>query len=440
MSLCVQKVNSFTPPNNYQSNSRKSFFQTNPKLFYHLDVFAKSKKYISFGTDKRENFIKWVNDVKTGIATILGTGWQGIFYRVDNQTGMKVPKPKFPELLGADINGYNNVREHFILNKIHKIDKNITAAPIDLEEKDGKYYLMSQIINGVHPTHSGLTENHLRGIINKSFTLDINGIVHTDLQNQNIILENEFSEKFIDFGAYNILTNHGNYIDSNNVDYHQFMDDGWVERETNSDFKQKFIKTFYSNNQKYDIKNYSDNPYLKIKSNISNFEFRSIYDYLMQNDISNPKLFFRTYLKLKANHYHSKMVDFLSELQPHDEIKWQVDKAIEQEKIFREVFENPSDRVVETELAKIQLKWLSNDFLSTTNVFPGRDKAKGAFRDFLEKTKEYQKQATGIERKYFDEMVSHFCNFIEFQWLHQCQDLPLRESDNILRVILKNAI
>ena len=442
LSLFIMQI---TPPSlSNQVNNKKDFFSQRPRLnlnlFQQPDAFIKHGKRISFGERNDENFNIWLEKIKGGVAKLLGSGWQGKFYNVGHKgykVGMKVPKPLYPDRPGADIYGHHNVGEYYALKKIKEIDKSIATNPIDLAEKDGKYYLISEIIEGTHPSASDLTETHLKGIIDKSFKLDINGIVHTDIQSQNIILENESNERFIDYGAFNFLTNHGKYIDSNDVDFRQFMQGGWVENETNMDFKQKFISTFYNNDQKYDIKNYSDNPYLKIKSNISNFEFRTIYDYLMLKDQTKPLETFGNYLKLKANNYHSKMIEFLASLDVKDEyLKNQINNAIEHEKIFKEVFSNPSDKIVETELGKIQVKWLANDFASTLNTQPGRDKVKSTLRQFMQTTQEYRQQATGSEKKYFESVLSTFSNFIELQWLKDLPEMPLPDEDNILKVVL----
>jgi len=430
MYLTALQVNNFTP----QLNSKKTAKKQNLNQTMFRDIFVRTNRYISFGhSDETEKTFQWIEDIKKGLANILGGGWNGIVYQVDGDTGLKVPEPKYPNHPNADINGYNNVKENFILNKIRKIDAEIAKEPVSLVEKDGKYYLATRLINGIHPMSSGLSEKHLIGIINKTFKLDINGIVNTDLQGTNIILEKE-NEKFIDFGSYNILNDNGYYIDSNGVDYRQFMDGGFIEKETGSEYKQKFLNTFLNNNPKMGIKNYSDNQHLKIISNISNFEFRALYPYLMAKGQKNPKELFKEYLKIKANTYHSQMELFLTSLNPTDDyVKNQLNEAIEQERVFKELYKNPSENVIKTELGKIQLKWLSNDFENSQNLLPGIRKVSGFFRTFIDNTNEYQKQASGVERKYFDGILSHFSDFLHLQNIQEALDLPLADSENILK-------
>ena len=59
------------------------------------------------------------------------------------------------------------------------------------------------------------------------------------------------------------------------------------------------------------------------------------------------------------------MLGFLESLQvnPQDNMPaTRMQKAIENEKIFIEIFSNPSDEVIKAELEKIQMKWLLNDY------------------------------------------------------------------------------
>lgn len=403
---------------------------------YSADSFVKNRE-ISFGKlneEDRINFFKWVSDIKDGLGNRMGRGRQGAVYQVKEDMGMKVPQPKQSNSGWADVCGHCNVKENFILHKVRNISTNIAKTPVDLIEKDGKFYLITDIIKGVQPAQKELNKEHLKGIINKTFLLDIHGIVNTDLQAENILIESPTEERFIDFGAFNILSNHGEYIDAGNVDYHDFFKGHWVENETNLPHKEKILKTFLNYAPKYDIKNYSDNPYLNIKSNISNFEFRTIYPQLMTETAENPLDFFRNYLQLKSKTYHTQMIDFLSSLETFDTgVKNKIARAIDQEKLYKEIFTNPSPEIVKTELEKIQLKWLANDFSLSTTIVHGRKKSKDAYKEFMERLKTHCEQAKAPDKKYFESMFNHFNDYLRLQWLENLPDIKLADSENILK-------
>lgn len=403
---------------------------------YSADSFVKTKE-ISFGKlneEDRINFFKWVSDIKDGLGNKMGHGRQGVVYQVKEDIGMKVPEPKQSNSGWADVYGQCNVKENFILHKIQNISDDIAKMPIDLIEKDGKFYLITDVIKGIHPAQKELNKEHLKGILNKTFLLDINGIVNTDLQAENILIESPTKERFIDFGAFNILSNHGDYIDAGNIDYNDFFKGRWVENETNLPPKEKILRTFLNDTPKYDLKNYSDNPHLNIKSNVSNFEFRTIYPQLMNDKTKNPLEFFKNYLQLKSKTYHPQMINYLSSLETFDtEVKNKIALAIDQEKLYKEVFTNPSPEIVKTELAKIQLKWLANDFSQSTTVVHGRKKSKDTYKDFMEMLKTHSEQAKGPEKKYFESMSEHFKDYLHLQWLENLPDMKLAESENILK-------
>lgn len=418
-----------------KSNTRKnSPYQKSDPITY-KSFFANSPSFGELNDTERGNFFQWLKDLREGLHTAKGIGLQGAFYPFGTNMGVKVPQPLHPSQAGADIKGHNNVKEHYILRRIYEIDPSIVPEPIDLITEGEKKYLITEIIMGIHPISSGLEESHLRDIIAKSFKLDIHGIVHTDLQRRNLILENNSDVKFIDFGAFNILTNNGYYIDTNGVPPHEFLDGGLIDRETIGNSREKFARTFFNPNQKYGIKNYSDNPHLNIRSSISNFEFRTLYEYFMNSNQEEPLDLFRNYLKIKAEIYHAKMIEYLTGLLNifNGAANSQIYQAIEQEKVFKEVFSNPNDRVVATELGKIQLKWLANDFGTSQNSSPGISKVQSAFESFITMVQKYQKESQGDERKYFDGILSHFQNFLNLQNINRTVDLPLKDGEDILK-------
>ena len=98
-------------------------------------------------------------------------------------------------------------------------------------------------------------------------------------------------------GELSVQINNGSYISSDMIDGN-FIKDG---HQINSPVKDKFRAVFYNNDPVFDIKNHSDNPHLNIKSNASNFEFRSIYDYIKQGKDVSATLWQNTIKDLKCD-------------------------------------------------------------------------------------------------------------------------------------------
>jgi len=129
------------------------------------------------------------------------------------------------------------------------------------------------------------------------------------------------------------------------------------------------------------------------------------------------------------------MMEFLSSLNVDENGKSKINQAIEHEKLFKEIFENPSENVIKTELSKIQLKWLANDHQG------GQKYIKSTFKDFINATQEYQKQASGSEKKYFDGILSHFENFIDLQGLQEePEHILLEDNKNILKILFEKIV
>ena len=113
-----------------------------------------------------------------------------------------------------------------------------------------------------------------------------------------------------------------------------------------------------------DVKNLADNPYLKVPSNATNFEFRTLYSHLFDNSEENPLEFFKGYLKLKAQNYHTKLKEFLETLSfdkistsdfPKEKIdtaQSDLKSAINYEDLIKKALQNPDDDIVKVELAR----------------------------------------------------------------------------------------
>ena len=393
------------------------------------DIFVSTQK-ISFKASEynRNDAEQFIDKIAKKEITTNTRGFQGEFFKFGEKYGIKSVNPLDINSPFADLKGENNIKEYYILNQIKNISPDIAVAPIDLIEKDNKYFLVMKYIDGVHPFDSSLNKEQVKDIVKKLHKLDINGIVHSDLQSGNIFLTNNSQAKLIDFGSYSILDNSGKYIPSDSIPTIEYTN-GNISKYNNSALESKFLATFYNKTIPTDIKNYSDNRYLNIKSNISNFEFRTLYDYLHHNKAENPQKFFSEYLKIKAENYHKPMTEFLEKLEisPNDiEQITQRNNTVQTEKMFYEVFSNPTENILKSELSKIELKWLINDYQG------GKSKAFEYFNRFLKNIDSYTHSAVGIEKQYFDEMKHLLAQYRNFLDNDQYKGQSLTNAESII--------
>ena len=411
-----------------------SFLGTNLNL--QQDVFVKTQtdyfkaKPVSFkGGYNRQEAENLIGRVNANQASASGKGFQSEYYKLNEEFGLKAPNPKDQGPM-ADIKGENNIKEYRILKRMQQIDPDIAVRPVDLIDSNDKHYLVLENLEGKHPFDTKLNSSYLSDIMAKTFKMDINGIAHSDLQSGNIILSADNKAKFIDFGSFNILQNNGSYISSDMIDGN-FIKDG---HHINSPVKDKFRAVFYNNDPVFDIKNHSDNPHLNIKSNASNFEFRSIYDYIKHDRAENPKQLLMDYLKAKSQNYHTKMVKKKKKMDMSPTDTLQVQKhndALEAERVFKTVFASPSENVARTELGKIQLKWLMNDYQGA------HTKAFDYFNKLVEQTKEYSQNAQGAEKSYFELMTKHLEAFNNTLSDGRYHGAVLEEKDDIVKKVFE---
>lgn len=394
------------------------------------DTFVRSKN-ISFGASyERSSAINYIEKIDKENIQPVGRGFQGAFYKLDAQTGIKVPRPMYPNSPNADIFGLNNIKEHFILKKLQAINPEIAVKPIDLIQKDNKNYLVMDVVKGEHPFNTKLNGSHFADIMQKAFLLDTNGIAHSDLQSGNIFLSAN-KAKFIDFGSYNLLTNEGKYMSSEIIAGADFLNSS-LDKKIDSPLKNRFLAVFYSNEIPLDLKNYSDNRHLKIKSNASNFEFRTVYDYLKQGKSQNPIETLTEYLKAKSENYHKPMAEFLQslEISPSDTKQLNERKAaLENEKLFAEMFLNPSENILKAELGKMQLKWLINDYQGANA------KAFDYFNKYMTELNTCTLSSNGREKAYFHEMKEMITQYKEMLNQQIYKGAKLEEKDNLIKTI-----
>lgn len=392
------------------------------------DVFLK-QNYISFRSEyNKSDALNLVSQIEQKKARSCGQGYQSAFYKINNDIGIKAPQPMYPDLPSADKLGDNNRKEFLALSKVKEINPEIAVNPIDLIENNDKAYLVMDVIKGTHPFECKLTQQSVDDIVQKCYELDINGIVHFDLQNGNIFITQDKKAKFIDFASNGFLLNDGRYILSDDLPVKIF--DEYTRNETNSSKEGKFLATFYTDPHLADLKNNSDNKNLKIISNISNLEHRLIYEYLKQDKEENPKEFLTNYLKSKSENYHNNMLKFLESLEvsPNDIPQTeQIKKAIEAEKVYAEIFSNPTENVLKTELGKMQLKWLINDNQGNSN------KAYNYYQSLKNSIDEQTKTAEGSEKKYFTQIQEMLKPYQEMLDNLKYKGSGLEDSKNLVK-------
>ncbi len=395
------------------------------------DVFVKQKtQKISFKGYDRAAAEKFIEQIEQSKVQPLGRGVQCEFYKINDEVGIKSPKP-LPKYYRADLNGDNNIKEFFALKKINEISPDIAVKPHEIINKNGKTYLAEEIVKGSHPGKTKLTQEHVKDLLNKIFILDTNGIVNKNLNGGSIVLTSNDKIKLIDFGSFSILGNNGHYINSDAIQAEKYQN-GKIANQVNSSREGKFMATFYSD-YRPDYLMRSDNRFLRIDSNSSVFEYKTIYDYLKTEQDNKPKEFFSNYLKTKSEQYHSKMIEFLEslELSKTDKTQYEMLKnAVEEEKVFKEVFANASENVMKAELGKIQLKWLSVcDLEQRHGTF-------GYFQDYLNMLNEFEKNAQGAEKKYFASLKKTISS-INFEH-GEFQGRKLADDENIIKIIFDN--
>ena len=393
------------------------------------DMFIKQSS-ISFCSEyNRTDVFDVLTQIEQGNKKSDGQGYQSAFYKINDNVGIKAPSPIYPNSPSADKLGNNNRKEFLTLNKVKNINQEIAVTPLDLIEYNDKAYLVIDFVQGKHPIETKLTKQALDDLAKKCYELDINGIQHCDLQSGNIFIKQD-KVKFIDFASNNILLDNGRYISSDDFPVNIF--ENFMRNQTNSPKENRFLATFSKDTGILDLKNSSDNFNLKIKSNVSNLEFRLIYDYINQNKENNPKEILKNYLQSKSENYHKKMLSFLKSLevsQNDTELTEQIKKAISVEKLFIEIFANPSEDVLKTELSKMQLKWLINDNQGNKN------KAYNYLISLQDAINGQVVKATGSEKNYFLHMQELLKPYKDILESSKYKGAKLEDCDDLVKTI-----
>lgn len=407
----------------------------------------------SFGHNATRNDIEqFVNKIEEGSVTASNSGWQAKFYRMNDNVGIKAPSPKYDD---GDVLGKNNIGEFFALKYLNKAAPEIAPKPIELIERkakvDGttKHLLAMEIVNGSPINKNNLTSESLATIIGHLFTLEKQGVNHFDLQNENILIENPTKVHIIDFGSFSILNNDGNIIYSEQSSRGENPSKFYSELAVDSSAQQKRARNFISKTALVYIPTQKSNPYTNFHSNIQNFEYRTLHDVLMEKAQTNPqqsKDFFKSYLQTKATSYHSKMKDFFASIKidefakPEDKpediqnAKNSLEKAIRHEEVYGEVLKNPSENIIKTELAKMQLRYFS----AFTDKTLKKDDIIRLHKSFVKTTEEYAKSATPIEKEYYDNSLLSMQSMQDDKIFFSGKE-SFSEERNILKALFEKA-
>lgn len=378
----------------------------------------------------------------------IASGYHSNIFKLDNFI-IKAPKivPNNEPKRGNNLD--QNLREYSILKKIEEIDENIAVKAQDIIEYKGINYLVEDFIdNGVHPNGNKIKNSHLKDLLNKFALLDQHGIVSPDLHSGNIFLLENGETRLIDFEAASVLKNNGEFNMASHLQKNNLL-----ESETAAPYKKRFLRSFFISDRYASPSFRSDNPYLNIVSNISNFEYRLLYSRLKDEQDSNPLEFFRNYIQNKGKIYHSNMEKFLESLNIEDAIlptdsneeiekaKSKLQNAIQYEKLAQDVFENPSDKLLKVELAKIQLKpYLWPDDLGSK--IPNRQKVESACSQLKSLLEENIGTSKDIEKSYFIKTLEKYeedKSWIDkYKIAHDSVEIP--ENENLIKILFKKTL
>lgn len=444
----TQKVHTPQRPIKYTRKDYSPIFRCND---LNNDTFI--KKNINFGNNTtKDDLNAFVEKIENDEVKSTSAGWQAKFYKVNDEIGIKAPSPKN---LAGDKFGNNNIFEHFILNKIQKIDPNIATIPLDLIEEEKpkeytpKYYLAMKIVKGSPIDDSNLTKEHLPNLLGHFFKLDKEGIMHFDLQKENVFLESPTKSRLIDFGSFTMLDDNGNAIYSAECAVGNNPKEQLNKISIDALPQQKYARSFLNNEDKIYIKYPKNNPHIKFLSNVPNFEYRTLHDYLINNGKKDPQSalgFFKSYLQDKSISYHSKMKDFLTSIKIDDFLKSEdtsesiekakqsLQKAIRHEEISEEVLKNPNDNIIKTELTKIQLRYLG----SGNEQIADKKTIVNLYNNFVKTTTEYAQKSKDLEKEYFENTLLSFQDFLEKNRAPE-KNTSLPDENNIIKVLFAGA-
>jgi len=315
-----------------------------------------------------------------------------------------------------------STREFLALNYLNKNGLNVAPRALALVKSDnGKFLLAMDYIKGKDAWDNKLTPDNITDLFGKFADMDAKSIVSADLTLNNMFSHDNGETDLIDFGNVYLTLNDGSIIQSGEEkDYKKFLTNGEIARKTSKPASERLLATFEMpkhTNPTFMLAEGTDNPHMTTCSNLSNFEHRGLYKYLMTMDGKDSLEFFKTYLQKKGEHYHSKMAEYLKILDPGS-LSWEAqerfNKAMAYEENMAGMLKNPSDEVIKTELYKIQLRFClaahEDDIMTKICGFKYKSwqKTGTTYDNLREAAQKNMDKTSGFEREYFKNMYEIF--------------------------------
>ncbi len=284
--------------------------------------------------------IKLIANDKNALSP-LGYGMSGVVYQIKNVDGFgyngvvakfshideKNEKTGERQRIGCDFED-----EVSILKKVTSLGQNSQQYVGKVKLSDGRNVLITTYVDGKRPDNitNPINPGALQDALQTLVKLDNSGVLHRDLKQENIVIDENDKVKLIDFGEaveFDVLDF------EKNDSQHNFAP---FEVPTNL---QSFEDTFIS-------------PYV---------------DALKMLDEGFARRFYKDYLKQKANIVHATRADELMKLyvQNKDKMtskqKKQLSQAIDYQLVSRDVLSSKykDDNIVDIELMKNQVMYMS---------------------------------------------------------------------------------
>lgn len=444
----VTKSVSYVNLSSYNGNKQISFGAIS-------DEFCKSVKCSegSITDDEAQFLLSEASNPKN----IEGRGFTSTVSKVGD-LAIKSPITSSDDKLIVNTNNEKIIKEYAILKEINSISSDIAPKTAGLIKCGNVYHIAEEYIDGIHPYDNKMPESYLKNLIIKLTELDKHGIINCDLQSSNIFFLKDGTSRIIDFGSFSFLSDFGQNVPSDCIPSNLLMLNGKTgfQNFITNNSTSRYAASFFAHSNmdiSCDLKNYADNPYLKTKSNISNFEFRNLFTFLRDDYTKNPIETLKNYVKLKGEIYHSQMADFLKKINFEkvdlnilialnknnvsiDEAKENLQKAVHYEELAKDVLSNPTEDVLKAEAAKIQFKMFLNPD-SWNSSIPHKQGIRHAYFQVVEILRENIAKTTGNTQEYFKETLKGIEERFKLIVLSD-EQLNIPDYENLVEKLFKN--